>query len=509
MTVSRWSQAAPVPGTPTTTPRVSAASGWRFRAFATLAVCSSLGAAPAAQAPIEKGRLGIALTEITTPWTGDLRGMAERRMVRVLTSFNRTLYFIDRGTPRGTAYDQGKLLEAALNKEFGTQHLTIAVQFVPMARDELLPALLAGKGDIVMADLTVTPERQAMVDFTDPWINGVDEIVVTSPKGPPITSLDDLSGKEVFVRESSSYYRSLQKLNARFASEGKTPVTLTPAPEELEDEDLMEMANAGLVDILVVDNHKAWFWQRVWPALKLHPDVALRTGGDIAWAIRKDSPELMAAANRFLAANGLGSLNARMIFRRYLLNTQYVRGASAAASQKRFAALVALFRKYGSRYNLDWMLMAAQGYQESRLDQNAHSHVGAIGVMQVMPETGRELNVGDIRKVEPNIHAGVRFIRSMIDRYYADEPMDDVNKVLFAFASYNAGPSKIRQLRRDAADRGLDANVWFNNVERVASERIGRETVTYVSNIYKYYVSYLLIQGEYIQRRDLKKSSSR
>ena len=126
-----------------------------------------------------------------------------------------------------------------------------------------------------------------------------------------------------------------------------------------------------------------------------------------------------------------------------------------------------------------------------------------------MPTTGKELNVGDIHQVEPNIHAGVRMVRSMIDRYYADEPMGDVDKVLFAFAAYNAGPSRVRQLRREAAQRGLDANVWFNNVERIASERIGRETVTYVSNIYKYYVSYLLIQGEYIHRRELKKSSSR
>ena len=475
-------------------------------AAATVALAVGLVVTPAAQAPIEKGRLGIPLSEINKPWTGDLSGMVERRMIRVLTAFSRTQYFIDRGLPRGTAYDQGKLLEAALNRELGTRHLTVNVQFVPMARDELLPALIAGKGDIVMADLTVTPERARIVDFASPWIAGVDEIVVTSPKGPPIASLDDLSGKDVFVRESSSYYQSLQTLNARFAAEGKAPVTLTPAPEELEDEDLLEMAGAGLVDILVVDNHKAWFWQRVWPSLKLYPTVAVRSGGEIAWATRKESPELMAALNRHLATNGRDSLNARMIFRRYLLNTQYVKGAAAEASRRRFTALVALFRKYGSQYNIDWMLMAAQGYQESRLDQNAKSHVGAIGVMQVMPDTGKELNVGDITLVEPNIHAGIRFIRSIIDRYYANEPMDDVNKVLFAFASYNAGPRRVRLLRNEAAERGLDRNVWFDNVERIASERIGRETVTYVSNIYKYYVSYLLIQGEYIHRRELKKT---
>jgi len=460
----------------------------------------------AAQAPTEKGRLGLAISEITKPWTGDLDGMTERRLIRVLTAFSKTQYFIDRGTPRGTAYDQGRLLEDELNKTLASGHMKLQVQFIPLSRDELIPGLLEGKGDIVMADLTMTPERQKVVDFVDPWIAGVDEIVVTRPGGPDIATVDDLSGKEVFVRESSSYYQSLLKLNTRLTSEGKAPVTLTPAPEELEDEDLMEMANAGLVDILVVDNHKAWFWQRVWPAMKLHPTVTVRSGGEIAWAIRKNSPQLKTALNRFLSTNGRNSLNARMIFRRYLLNTQYVKSAAADAARKRFISLVALFRKYGAQYDMDWMLMAAQGYQESRLDHSARSHVGAIGVMQVMPATGAELGVGDIKQLEPNIHAGVKYVRTVVDRYYKNEPMDDLNKVLFAFAAYNAGPGRVRQLRREATARGLDPNVWFNNVERIAAERIGRETVTYVSNIYKYYVTYLLIQGEYIQRRQLKKT---
>ena len=222
--------------------------------------------------------------------------MVERRIVRVLTTYSKTLYFIDRGIPRGTAYDQGRLFEDVLNAKIGSGHLKVHVQFVPLPRDELIPALLAGKGDVVMANLTVTPERAQTVDFTAPWIAGVDEIVVTSPHGPAIATVEDLSGQEVFVRASSSYYQSLLKLNARLTAEGKVPATLTPAPEALEDEDLLEMANAGLVNVLVVDNHKAWFWQRVWPALKLYPNVALRTGGEIAWAIRKNSPLLMGQA---------------------------------------------------------------------------------------------------------------------------------------------------------------------------------------------------------------------
>jgi membrane-bound lytic murein transglycosylase MltF len=151
--------------------------------------------------------------------------------------------------------------------------------------------------------------------------------------------------------------------------------------------------------------------------------------------------------------------------------------------------------------------MAAQGYQESGLDHGRRSHVGAIGVMQVMPATGKEMKVGDIRQVEPNIHAGVKYVRYMMDHYYADEPMDALNKGLFAFASYNAGPARIRQLREKAAKRGLDPNKWFNNVEIIAAESIGRETVQYVSNIYKYYLAYQMVV-EQVEQREAAKAAS-
>ena len=167
--------------------------------------------------------------------------------------------------------------------------------------------------------------------------------------------------------------------------------------------------------------------------------------------------------------------------------------------------MVELFKKYGAQYNVDYLLMAAQGYQESTLDQDVKSPVGAIGVMQVMPPTGKELNVGDITQIDANIHAGVKYMRFMMDRYYKDEPMDKLNKALMTFASYNAGPGRIRQLRRETKKRGLDPNVWFGNVERIASERIGRETVTYVSNIYKYYITYRLLT-EQRERRDAAKA---
>ena len=238
------------------------------------------------------------------------------------------------------------------------------------------------------------------------------------------------------------------------------------------------------------------FGPRCFPHLVVHDDVALRTGGDLAVAFRKNSPKLAAEANDFIAKFGLNRAFGSVIKKRYLQSTTFVKSATAAAERRKFESLVALFRKYGTQYDVDYLLMVAKGYQESGLNQNRRSPVGAIGVMQVMPPTGRDMNVGDITQVEPNIHAGVKYFRFMMDQYFKSDPMDDLNKVLLTHASYNAGPGRIQQLRREAARRSLDPNVWFDNVEEIVSERIGRETVSYVSNIYKYYIAYRLVVEE-------------
>ena len=232
--------------------------------------------------------------------------------------------------------------------------------------------------------------------------------------------------------------------------------------------------------------------------------MAVRTGGQIAWAIRKKSLRLKAELDAFIKSHGRGTAFGNIVLRQYLESTKYAKGATSASEIRKFRDLMGLFQKYSAQYSMDWMLMMAQGYQESRLDHNAKSSVGAIGVMQVMPATGKEMKVGDITRLEPNIHAGIKYIRYVVDQYYKDEPMDDLNKTLFAFASYNAGPGRIRGLRKDARQRGLDPNTWFNNVEAIAAEKIGRETVQYVSNIYKYYIAYRLAYEQYGERKSAR-----
>ena len=295
------------------------------------------------------------------------------------------------------------------------------------------------------------------------------------------------------MRKSSSYYESLVALNKKFAAEQKPPVTIKEAPETLEDEDLLEMLNAGLIPLTVVDKHIADFWKQIFPQLAVHDSVGIRTGGEIAWAIRKGTPQLKATTDDFVTRNKIGTSTGNQLLTRYLKSAKYMKDAASEEERKKFLALIQYFQKYGDQYDVDWLLMAAQGYQESQLDQNAKNPVGAIGVMQLTPAIGKEMQVGNVTATEANIHAGIKYMRFMINHYYEKEPMTKLDKSLFAFASYNAGPGRIRQLRREAAKRGLDPNVWFQNVEYVAAEKIGQETVTYVSNIYKYYIAYRLV----------------
>lgn len=440
------------------------------------------------------------LRAMTVARVGDLDSMRAHHRIRMLVVPSKTQYFVDQGTPRGLSVDAAALFEKSLNKRFHTGAQPIHVILLPVRHDELLPALLDGRGDIAASALTITPERQAVADFSAPTLSNVSEIVVTGPASPQLDSIEDLSGQEIFVRPSSSYYQSLQALNASFKRRGLAPIRLRPAPEVLEDEDLLEMLNAGLVPLVVMDDAIANFWSQVFPHITPRPALTVRSGADIAWMVRKHSPQLKAEINRFLAEYPAGSATRNTLLQRYLKSTKYVAGASSASEMRKFQELVVLFRKFGAQYDLDYLLMMAQGYQESRLDQKAHSPVGAVGIMQVMPSTGNSLGVGDIHQVEPNIHAGVKYVRTLMDQNFKDDSLDPLNRTLFTFAAYNAGPARVAGLRRKAAAQGLDPNKWLGNVEQVAAAEIGRETVTYVSNIYKYYVAYTLVMEQAAER---------
>jgi len=440
---------------------------------------------------------------------GDFDEMVQIRTIRALVVYSKTFYFLDRGRQYGISYEALKEFEKFVNKRLKTKTLQVEVVFIPVSRDELIPSLLNGVGDIAVANLTITTGRQKQVDFSNPLLSGVKELLVTGPAAPPINGIDDLSDKEIHVRRSSSYYESLVQLNKSFKKAGKSQMKLVLADETFEDEDLLEMVNAGLIPMIVMDSHKAQFWKQIFDNITVHQDIAVRAGGEIAWAFRKNSPKLKAMVNDFVKGHKKGTMLGNILFKRYLQNTKYVKNSVSEKELKKYNSMVQLFKKYAGEYDFNYLMIVAQAYQESGLDHSKRSHAGAVGVMQLLPTTATDpnVNIAHIEQLENNINAGTKYLRFIVNRYYKDEPMDDVNKLLFAFASYNAGPARIKGLRKKAAAMGLDPNVWFRNVEIVAAKSIGRETVQYVSNIYKYYIAYQMVAKQ-IEKKQLQKGKS-
>lgn len=437
----------------------------------------------------------------------DLKGLRAKRHIRVLTTLNKTNFFLQKGNIYGFEYEQLKGYERYLNKGIKKKELKIVLEFIPCNRDELIPKLVDGYGDIVAAGLTVTEQRRRLADFTIPYLSGVDEVVVTHRSAPKLNKIEDLAGSRVFVRKSSSYYESLRALNQKLQESKKQGVQIMAADENLETEDILELVNTGSIDATVCDSHLARIWSGVYPNLVVCENLKLRSGGKIAWMIRKGNPQLMASLNAYIKDNKQGTLLGNIYFKRYYKENKWIENPMGSADTQDFLKYKDLFQKYANQYGFDWLLIAAMAYQESGLNNKKKNKSGAVGIMQVLPSTGKDKNIGisKVHLLENNIHAGVKYLAFLRDRYFSDSRIHPRNQVRFALASYNAGPAKITRARTQAKEMGLDSTSWFRNVELAALEMIGQETVRYVSNINKYYVIYQQASKSFEARQKEKK----
>lgn len=429
------------------------------------------------------------------PWTGDLDGMVERGMVRVAMPVGLATYFLDGPDQRGIAYDLAVEFERYLKQRLGKAAPNFTVVIVPTGRDRLFELVVEGKADIAAGNLTVTPQRAELVDFSRPFREGVRELLLTGPAAPAIGAAEDMLGVPVHVRRSSSFFEHLSAVNERRAAAGKPAFSIAEAEEELQVEDLVEMVDTGLLPATVADEDMADFLVQVFDRVTVHEQPELATGQQTAWGFRKGSPRLAEALNGFVATARTGSRLGNVILAKYLKTTKWIDNPLSEEDRRRFAEIAEFAKTYARRYDFDWLMVAAQGYQESRLDQSKRSAVGAIGVMQMMPQTAHDRNVAvdDIHLTEPNIHAGVKYLRFLRDHYFADPQLSPLSRAMFAFAAYNAGPGNVAKARGRAARMGLDPDAWFDNVEIAAARAISREPVTYCRNIYKYYVAYKLL----------------
>lgn len=422
------------------------------------------------------------------PYTGDLDSLKKKGTVRVLVSADLGFYYIEKGQPKGIIAEFLHHFELHLRKN----KIHVNVQVIPIPRDDLFDALEAGFGDIAVANLTITPQRLKYVDFSDPIISNSQEWLVTSKSVPTITSFDDLSRKEVWVRASSSYFESLQVINKTLSEKGLPPVHVQFIEENLQDYELMEMINQDIFPITVIDSHKSQLWTKIMDNITINKSLPIRTDANIGWAIRKDSPQLKVAVNKYVKKIKQGSFLGNVIYNKYLDNTKWLKNALNPKTVKQFNSLALLFEQYADQYQFDWLMISAQAYQESRFNNRLVSHMGAVGIMQVLPKTAKEpyINIKNFRQLENNIHAGVKYMDFVHKRYFLKPEITKENQMYFSLAAYNAGPANVRKMRRMAVKHGYNPNVWFNNVEIMARKYVSKEPVHYVANISRYYVIY-------------------
>lgn len=434
--------------------------------------------------------------------TGDLDQMVKRQSIRALVLYSRSGFFYVDGRPQGIYYEALREFEQFVNERLHTGKNHIQVTFIPLRPDQIESALTSGVGDLIAYGVAVTPEREQQVAFSVPILTDVKQVLVTGREFGPVSSLQDLSGKRIFVNPLTTYYEHLEKVNESIVKQGKPPILIQRADQNLMDEDLLEMVNAGIIPATVTISQRAKLWTSVFSNATPQPNLIIGDDGNLAFAMRKNNPQFKQLMDEFVKTHATGTSFGNTEIRRYLDSTHWVKNPTSEAEVKKFLEMAAFFKKYASQYGFDYLMIVAQAYQESMLNQAARNG-GAIGVMQVEPTTAARapISIPDVGTAENNIHAGVKILRNIADEYFDDPKIDPENRLLLTFASYNAGPNRIAALRKDAPAHGLDPNKWFGNVELLVAQSVGQVTVQYVSNIYKYYVAYKLVveQGESIQ----------
>lgn len=425
---------------------------------------------------------------INQPFIGDLKQIRERRILRVLVSYNRTNFFHTTRGDRGIEHDLMKEFEKYINRGPRKERYKTHIVFLARPFERLVPDLKAGYGDIAASGLTVTPERANYIDFTEPYITDVQEVLISNKNNPAPTILQELSGKQIIVVSNSSYIIHLERMNQALGRLGLPAIEIIKANPLLEAEDLLEMVNAGLFEYTVVDSHIAEIYKNIFHDLRVQDEFIFHHGGNIAWAINQNLPDLKNALNEFIKKYARpGKFLGNSLYKKYFKNPFWIQQPLSLNALNEIPCLQYYFEKYSEFFDFDWYLIASQAYQESGFKQDLVSKANAVGIMQIKPSTAKSkiVNIPNIHDLETNILAGIKYLAFIRDFYFDKPEYSQEDKINFTLAAYNAGPGRIRKLQRMAEARGLNPHKWHYNVEVMARQEIGQETVDYVTKIQK------------------------
>ena len=425
---------------------------------------------------------------------GDLDEKINRRYIKILTTKNSFDYYLFQGKAKGIQYEMVRMFINDLNKSLGFNKSQLKVQFelIPVDEDQLIPMLLAGKGDFIAAAMpNLAPDNQNQkIAYSKPYRH-VDEVVVTRDGTP----LNYIFMNKVYLNKRSSYFDSIMSFN----NGGESDFLFEETYENLNSQNILELISLGKFEATIVDSALAELAVKAFDNLRIYRDLDLKKNISISWVTRAEDKKLLEAINKFVPKIKTGSLMGNILSRRYFSDLSRIKNTEFSLNDKKISSYDDLIKKYSKKYGLDWRLMAALCYQESRFKQNIKNEWGAIGLFQIkkMTATEKYVNIPDIEgpnNAENNIHAGIKYLHWIKNRYFDEyEGMSEKNKVRMAIASYNAGPLRVRKAIQLAKKMGLNHRKWFRNVELALLKMRRSEPVIYVSEINKRFVSYQLL----------------
>ena len=392
----------------------------------------------------------------------ELKRILEAKEMKVVVDYNSTNYFVYRGQPMGFQYELLKAFAHELGVEL---KLTVSNDLT-----ESFDGLNSGKYDLIAKNLTVTKERNGVVDFTEPLAltrqvlvqrisNGATHSSPSERNNLMVTDQLDLAGKTIHLQRNTVFVQRLKNLSDEIGEH------ITVVEDTIYGvEQLIAMVANGTIDYTICDENVGLVNQKYYPWIDVSTPISFNQ--KLSWAVRKNSPEWKSALDNWIVKYK------KTNDYQYLYNKYFSGNHSSLIVNSDFHSMYGgmiseydhLIREISARFEWDWRLVASIIMQESNFDKYAESCMGAMGLMQLMPKTAEQYNINDITDPRENIRGGMEYL-TWLDEVFEPIITDKEERLKFVLASYNVGIGHVMDARKLAMKYGSEPNVWKDNVD--------------------------------------------
>ncbi|MDD1966844.1 transglycosylase SLT domain-containing protein [Pseudomonas putida] len=417
----------------------------------------------------------------------DLSAIRSSKVLRVLVNQSRNSSGEVQGEAIGVEYRRLQAFEKYLNGH-ARDGQKVSLKLIPKAKDQLLAALQRGEGDLVAPGELLDASAAKYVDPTNAVVSGVPLVLVGVRGERSFKRPEQLSGRTLMLTSGSAANQAVVQLNQKLALHKLAPVKVEWVDPSLAVEDVLEMVQAGIYHLTVVEQPIAERWAKVMPKLRVDRSVAL-SNGDMQWFVRKDAVMLHATVDRFLET-WQAPANQDVAFQKAYKDLYRVHYPLAREDRQRLEKLRPTLQRHADAQKMDWLDLAALAFKESQLNPGAKGGSGATGLLQITPSAAQRVGVGNIRDVDGNVQAASKYLAMIRRKFFSSPRINERERMAFTLAAYNLGPERVQAMRTQAKRQGLNPNQWFFQVERVAMEQVGMGVVSYVNSVNKYYLAY-------------------